>query len=114
MESYKYLGLLLTDSLSWSPHVANVYSKAIKLLGLLYRRFYGYADSESLKQLCLALVRPHLNYACQVWDPHFIRDKAKLEKMQRFACRIASCRWDAGYQELLVLKLIANSYSYMQ
>ena len=72
--------------LSLSPHIATVYSKAMKVLGLLYRRFYGYADSESLKQLYLTLVRPHLDYACQVWDPNLIRNKAKLEKVQKFAC----------------------------
>ena len=32
--SYKYLGLLLTDNLSWSLHTANVYTKAMKVLGL--------------------------------------------------------------------------------
>ena len=70
VDSYRCLGLLLTDNLSWSPHIASTYSKAMKVLGLLYRRFYGYADSDSLKQLYLTLVRPHLDYACQVWDPH--------------------------------------------
>ena len=101
VESYKYLGLLLTDNLCWSSHIANVYSKAMKVLGLLYRRFYGYTDSESLKQLYLTLVRPHLDYACQVWDPHLAKDKAKLEKVQKLACRMAARRWDAGYQDLL-------------
>ena len=72
-----------TDSLSWSPHIATVCSKAMKVLGLMYRRFYGYADSESLKQLYLTLVRPHLDYGCQVWDLHLMRDKAKV---QTFAC----------------------------
>ena len=96
VESYKYLGLL-TDSLSWSPHIVSVYSKAMKVLGLLYRRIYRHTDSESLKQLYLTLIRPHLDYASQVWDPHLTKDKAKLEKIQKLACRLASCRWDAGY-----------------
>ena len=62
--------LMLVVNETWSSHTANY--EAMKVLGLLYRRFYGYADSESLKQLYLTLVRPHLdyNYACQVWDPH--------------------------------------------
>ena len=106
--SYKYLGLLLTDNLSWSLHTANVYTKAMKVLGLLYRRFYGCANGELLKQLYLALVQPHLDYACQVWDPHLIRDKAKLEKVQKFACRIASGRRDSSYQELLDLFQLPN------
>ena len=103
VDSYRYLGLLLTDNLSWSPHIASTYSKAMKVLGLLYRRFYGYADSDSLKQLYLTLVRPHLDYACQVWDPHLARDKSKLERVQKFACRVASRRWDTSYEELLDL-----------
>ena len=61
--------------------MANVYTKVMKVLGLLYRRFYGCANSELLKQLYLALVQSHLDYTSQVWDPHLIRDKAKLEKV---------------------------------
>ena len=56
----------------------------------MYRRFYGYTDSELLKQLYHTLVRPHLDYACQVWDhacqvwdPHLAMDKAKLEKVYK-------------------------------
>ena len=62
-----------------------------------------YADSESLKQLYLTLVRPHLDHACQVWDLHLIRDKAKLKIVQKFACRLAAHKWDASYLELLDL-----------
>ena len=103
VESYKYLGLLLTNNLSWSPHITNICSKAKQVLGLLYRRFYGYADDNTLKQLYLSLVRPHLDYACQIWDPHLAKDKVKLENVQKFACKLASHQWDTGYQELLEL-----------
>jgi hypothetical protein len=42
----------------------------LPILSLLYRRFYGYADSESLKQLYLTMVRPHLDlYVCQSGIP---------------------------------------------
>jgi hypothetical protein len=43
----------------------------------------------------------HLDYARQVRDPHLVKDKAKLEKIHKFSSRMASRRWDAGYQELL-------------
>ena len=49
------------------------------------------------------MVRPHLDYACQIWDPHLAKDKKKLEDVQKFACRLASHQWDASYQDLLQL-----------
>ena len=105
VESYKHLGLLLTDNLSWSSHILPMSTqKQWNCLACCTEdSMHGYADSESLiqKQLYLTLVRPFLDYACQVWDPHLAKDKAKLEKVQKFACRMAAHRWDAGYQELL-------------
>ena len=64
---YKYLGVLLTNDLSWSSHVGNKCIKARRVLGLLYRRFYGSTSQGSLKQLYLSLVRPHMENAYQVW-----------------------------------------------
>ena len=78
VDSYKYLGVLLTGDLSWSLQVESVCQKARRILGLLYRRFYGQASQESLKILYLSLVRTHLEYACQVWDPHLSKDRNTL------------------------------------
>ena len=52
-------------------------------------------------QLYLSLIRPHLEYACPVWDPHTMKDKVLLEDVQKFALRMATKQWDSGYQELL-------------
>ena len=60
-------------------------------------------SQESLKQLYISLVRPHLEYACQVWDPHLSKDRNALEKVQKFACKLATSRWDSSYEELLDL-----------
>ena len=100
VESYNYLGLLLSSSMSWSPHIESICSKARQILGLVYRRFYDSTDPSMIKQLYLSMVRPHLEYACQVW----IRiDKHKLESVQKFGLKFAARRWDAGYNELLDL-----------
>ena len=71
-----------------------------RVLGLMYRQFYGQTSQESLY---LSLVRPHLKYACQVWDPHLAKDKGALEKVQKFACKLATSKWDSSYEELLRL-----------
>ena len=98
---FKYLGLLITSDLSWTTHINNICSKARRILGLVYRRFYGHSDVATLRQLYVSLVRPHLEYAAPVLSPHLQKDIAMLEKTQQFASRICTKNWDAGYHELL-------------
>ena len=101
VDCYKYLGVLLTSDLSWSSHVGSVCTKARRVLGLLYRRFYGSTSQSSLKQLYLSLVRPHMEYACQVWDPYLVKDKKAIEGVQKFALKVVTSKWDNSYDELL-------------
>ena len=70
VEMFKYLGVLLSHDLSWGEHVQAICSKARKILGLLYRRFYNNAPSSTLLQLYISLVRPHLDYASAIWSPY--------------------------------------------
>jgi len=99
--SYKYLGILITSDLSWSAHVATICSKVRQQIGLLYRRFYKYSNMDTLKQLYTAFVRPHLEYAVPVWDPHLTKDINALEAVQRFACRVCTKSWDMSYSDML-------------
>jgi len=98
----KYLGILLTADLSWTHHIEAICSKARKLLGLLYRRFYEHVDPSALRQLYLSLVRPHLEYGCHIWDPNLQKDKHLLETVQKFALRICAKQWDLAYDELML------------
>ena len=81
VETFKYLGILSSD-LSWSSQIDFICTKARKLIGMLYRRFYGNVDNHSLLELYSVLVRLHLEYAAPIWDPHFIKDTNKLESVQ--------------------------------
>ena len=49
----------------------------------------------------VALVRPHLEYATQVWNPHLTKDINCLEKVQKFALKICSKHYHEPYQNLL-------------
>ena len=62
-----------------------------------------YKDSsfDTHRALYISLVRPHLQYAAQLWDPYTHRDVNRLEAVQRFALRIISHQWDATYEDLL-------------
>ena len=48
VHSYIYLGVTLVSDLSWSAHIESICVKSKKLIGLLYHRFYGYADPSTI------------------------------------------------------------------
>ena len=76
-------------------------TKARRVVGLIYRQYYQYSTPETLNQLYVSFVRPHLEYAAPVWDPHLQKDIDKLEKVQNFALRMCTKNWMAGYDDLL-------------
>ncbi len=43
----------------------------------------GLADCRTIIQLYLSIVRPHLEYASSLWDPHMSKDITALESVQR-------------------------------
>ena len=75
--------------------------KARKVLGLLYRQLSAWSPPEVLLQLYKSLVRPHLEYASQVWNPHLIKDIDQLESIQKFALKVCFKQWDSSYSDLL-------------
>ena len=97
----KYLRVLLSSDMPWSPHINAICVKARRLVGLLYRKFYSWSDRQSLLTLYTAYVRPHLEYCSCVWDPFLQKDVDLLEGVQKFALKVCCKQWSASYQELL-------------
>ena len=98
---FKYLGVWLSSDLSWTHHVDQITLRASKHLGIVYRTFYSHASSAAFLQLYISFVRPFLEYAAPVWDPHHSTLIDKIEKVQRFALRMASKQWNSDYATLL-------------
>ena len=61
------------------------------------------SDMDTLVQLYISLVRPHLEDACPVWAPASHKDIDSLERVQKFAFRIAAHNWTLNYNSLLSL-----------
>ena len=101
LENVTTLGVLLSSDLFWSSHIQKTCSKGRQLLGLLFWRFYRHSSEQTLRQLYISLVLPHLEYGSSVWSPHLQKDVAMLEKTQHFACKICTKLWDSNYYELL-------------
>lgn len=82
----KYLGVTISEDLSWDAHISDVACKANRTLGFLRRNLK--LGSLKTKDLAYkALVRPILEYASTVWDPHTEENIKELEAVQRRAAR---------------------------
>ena len=85
---FKYLGVWLSDNMSWSTHIETSSTRALKQVGLIYRKFYQYSSPECLQQLYLSFVRPHVEYAVPVWDPHCSNHVQTVERVQTFTLKM--------------------------
>ena len=86
---HPYLGVELSTDLKWSQHINNVTIKANNALWFIRRNLWRCAKYVK-QQMYFALVRPHLEFACAVWDPHNKCDKQRLESIQRRAARFVT------------------------
>ena len=79
----------------------SVCQRVRRQIGIIYRKFYGHSNRSTLLQLYLAYVRPHLEYAVPVWDPHQQGHTNSLEKVQKFALKVCTGKWNMDYDSLL-------------
>ena len=89
----KYLGVTLSDDLTWRTHTSNVVGDASRTLNFL-RRTLRIASQNTKALAYKSLVRPNLEYAPSVWDhPHHGKWRNALEAVQSRAARFATRRW---------------------
>ena len=80
--SAKYLGVILTNNLSWSEHITKITNKANSNRAFLQRNLSQ--CQSSVKSACYTTyVRPILEYASTVWSPHLLCDIKILKKGNR-------------------------------
>ena len=100
-KSEKDQGVFIRSDLKWEDQINYASNKANRVLGMLKKTFIS-RDSELWKKLYTSLVRPHLEYAVQVWNPNLERDIKKIEKVQERAARIPiSMKKLGGYEDRL-------------
>ena len=67
VQSFKFLGVLLTSSLSWSEHITAVCTKASKRLYFLKLLKHCGMMSDDLLYYYKTVIRPVTEYTCAVW-----------------------------------------------
>ncbi len=86
-----YLGTELDDKLTWTKHIDQTTAKASRTLNFV-RRNLRVASQHVKETAYKSLVRPSLDYACTVWDPHTQTQIRQVEMVQRRAARFVSNR----------------------
>ena len=87
--SAKYLGITISNNMTWNKHIDKTASKANSKLGFLRRNIK--TKDQSLKAKAYkAIVRPTMEYCSTVWDPYTKTQSETLEKVQRRAARWAT------------------------
>lgn len=82
VSEYVDLGVTISSNLSWSPHVAKCTKKA-NSVAYLIRKAFVTRKPEFISKLFKTYIRPHLEYAVQVWNPWLKKDIELIEKVQR-------------------------------
>ena len=88
----RYLGVDISSDLTWRSHVDRVTGSATKTLNFVRRNIK--TKNPSVREMAYnTLVRPQLEYAAAVWDPHTKGKTSQVEKVQRRAARWVSCNY---------------------
>ncbi|KAG1673886.1 Gamma-soluble NSF attachment protein [Nymphon striatum] len=94
--SEKDIGVTIDDKLTFDT--CEKINKANSIMGVL-RRTMVCMSIESFKLLYTSLVRPHIEYANQVWCPHLEKHIAAIENVQRRATKQVPGLTNLSYPE---------------
>ena len=93
VDHHQYLGVFLSHKYKWDFQYNHIIKKANQVLGMLRRNLRGCSRSNK-STAYFALVRPNLEYASSVCDPHESKYINKLEMIQRKAARFVCNNYD--------------------
>ncbi len=93
--SFKLLGVLFDEYLSFEDHVSSICAKISKSLFCI-NRVKNFATPNALKMLYFAMVHSHINYCLTVYSCANITTLNRLKLKQKEAIRVIS---NVGYRD---------------
>ena len=78
---------MINNNLKFSKHCIEASKKANRILGFISRSF-DYKVKDVILPLYKSLVRPHLEYSAQFWNPYHAKDIITIERVQRRATKL--------------------------
>ena len=104
-DSVRDLGVYIDSRLNWNIHYSVITTKAKQLCAWALNSFCS-RNRQTMLILFKSLIRPKLEYCCEVWNPHLIKDINCIEQIQRsFTSKIDGLRDLDYWQRLKILGL---------
>ena len=83
--------------MKWEEHCSAAVSKANRIFGMIKRNFTSRSKEVIIR--CISLVRPHLEYCCQIWNPNYSKDIDLVEGVQRRATKLITGLQNLSYDD---------------
>ena len=87
VENFKYLGIILDQQLHFHSHIEHIVNKVTNKLGLLYKTRTLF-DEKTALMLYKALITPHLDYGCLLYEIAPEYQLKRLQVIQNAAARL--------------------------
>lgn len=100
VESEKDLGVIVSKDLKVTQQCCKAASMANRMLGMVKRTFTS-RKREVILPLFKSIIRPHLEYCIQSWQPHLSKDVELLEAVQHRATKCIEGMSGLSYDERL-------------
>ncbi len=102
VQCVKDLGVSVVSSLKFSQQCKDAAGKANRIMSLVLNEIFLFMKNRNISfKTKDSLVRPHLEYAVQLWAPHHVKDIAKLEAVLRRATSMITSLRNKPYKEKL-------------
>lgn len=96
-DSFRDLGVTFDVKLSFSIHIQQITTEAMKTYGFLARNSREFRNVSTLKVLYNSFIRSKLEYASIVWSPHYKVHIDSIEAVQRKFLKLLSFKLDSVY-----------------
>ena len=85
--SFKFLGIIINNTLTWSDHVKYISQKVSRSISLL-RRLSWFLPRSLLVLFLKSYILPVLDYCDVVWDSCTKKEAQQMETLLNYACRV--------------------------
>nr|CAH7749544.1 unnamed protein product [Callosobruchus chinensis] len=111
-QSFKLLGVSITENMIWHEHVSWIATAAGKKLGYLFRA-RKYFSPSNLLTLYKAQIRPSLEYCSHIWGAAAPTTLSILDAVQRRAIRLiaAAVLWYLGFAFAVCLVIKKRTFT---